>query len=143
MPGQLTSNLQILQGLQGQLQAGEDALNGARQQRVYLQSLSDQYRALQTPAKGSDGTQVGLPALDQQLQTLRSQLADLTSRYTDRHPDVRKKQDEIAKTEKLRDQLLASLKAHPSTDSSNGSDSPAHRQQIRRKQPCWHRLKVS
>ncbi len=123
MPGQLTSNLQILQGLQGQLQAGEDALNGARQQRVYLQSLSDQYRALQTPAKGSDGTQVGLPALDQQLQTLRSQLADLTSRYTDRHPDVRKKQDEIAKTEKLRDQLLASLKAHPSTDSSNGSDS--------------------
>ena len=44
MPGQLTSNLQILQGLQTQLQTAEDSLNAARQQRVYLQTLADQYR---------------------------------------------------------------------------------------------------
>ena len=36
MPGQLASNLQILQGLQSQLQTAEDSLNAARQQRVYL-----------------------------------------------------------------------------------------------------------
>lgn len=122
MPGQLTSNLQILQGLQTQLQTAEDSLNAARQQRVYLQTLADQYRTLQGPVKSSDGTPVGLPAIDQQLQKLRSQLADLSSRYTDHHPDVRKLKEEIAKTEKLREQLLASLKTKTeSTDIADAS----------------------
>ena len=125
MPGQLASNLQILQGLQSQLQTGEDSLNTARQQRVYLQSLADQYRSLQGPVKSSDGTPVGLPAIDQQLQKLRSQLADLSSRYTDNHPDVRKVKEEIANTETLRAQLLASLKNKPSTEATDGSDGSA------------------
>ena len=56
MPGQLASNLQILQGLQSQLQNEEDALNAARQQHVYLQTLADQYRTMQVSTKGSDGT---------------------------------------------------------------------------------------
>src|SRR5579862_9257231 len=47
MPGQLASNLQILSGLQSQMQNEQDALNAARQQHVYLQTLVDQYRALQ------------------------------------------------------------------------------------------------
>ncbi len=114
MPGQLASNLQILQGLQAQLQTAEDSLNAARQQKVYLQTLADQYKTLQGPVRSADGTPVGLPAMDQQLQKLRSQLADLSSRYTDQHPDVRKLRDEIGKTEKLREQLLVSLRNRPS-----------------------------
>ena len=111
MPAQLASNLQILTGLQSQLQNEEDALNAARQQHVYLQTLVDQYRTLQGSPKGADGTtSVGLPALDQQLEKLKAQLADLSSHYTDRHPDVRKLKEQIAETEKMRDQLLASLK---------------------------------
>ena len=124
MPGQLTSNLQILQGLQSQLQNEEDALNSARQQHVYLQTLADQYRALQGSAKNADGTTAGLPAIDEELDKLKAQLADLTSRYTDRHPDVRKVKEQIAKTEKLRDQLLASMKAKGSdgtSDAASGS----------------------
>jgi polysaccharide chain length determinant protein (PEP-CTERM system associated) len=121
MPGQLASNLQILQGLQSQLQSGEDALNAARQQHVYLQTLADQYRTLQVPTRGSDGGSVGLPAIDQELQRLRSQLADLSSHYTDRHPDVRKLKDEIARTEKMRAQLLASVKNDGATDSSDNA----------------------
>jgi protein tyrosine kinase modulator len=124
MPGQLTSNLQILQGLQAQLQSAEDSLNAARQQRVYLQTLADQYRTLQAPTKSSDGTPIGLPATDQQLQKLRAQLADLSSRYTDQHPDVRKLKDEIAKTEKLRDQLLASLRKRPASEGAENSVGP-------------------
>jgi len=111
MPTQLQTNLQILSGLQSQLQGEQDALNAANQQRVYLQSLADQYRALQASPKGAGGTSAGLPALDQQLEKLRAQLADLSSHYTDRHPDVRKLKEQIAETEKMRDQLLASLKA--------------------------------
>src|SRR5580700_4402365 len=65
MPGQVTSNLQILSGVQSQLQSEQDALNAAKQQHVYLQSLADQYRTLQGPAKTADGTTVGLPAIDE------------------------------------------------------------------------------
>jgi len=129
MPGQLTSNLQILQGLQSQLQSEEDALNAARQQHLYLQTLADQYRTMQAPAKSSDGTTaVGLPALDQELDKLKEQLAELSSRgYTDRHPDVRKVKDQIAKTEKMRDQLVANLKTKGPDATTDGGDatSPA------------------
>jgi len=123
MPGQLASNLQILQGLQSQLQSEEDALNAARQQHVYLQTLADQYRTMQASPKGADGTTtVGLPALDQELDKLKGQLADLRSHYTDRHPDVRKVRDQIAETEKMRDQLLANLKAKRAESATEGTD---------------------
>jgi polysaccharide biosynthesis transport protein len=115
MPGQLQSNLQILSGLQAQLQNEQDALNAAKQQHVYLQSLVDQYRALSGSAKTADGTSVGLPAIDAELEKLRSQLADLSSHYTDRHPDVRKLKEQIAKTEKERTQIVAAQKNAPAT----------------------------
>ncbi|MGO9085583.1 MAG: GumC family protein [Candidatus Sulfotelmatobacter sp.] len=123
MPGQLASNLQILSGLQSQLQNDEDALNTAKQQHVYLQTLADQYRAIQGTAKTADGTTVGLPAIDEELDKLKAQLADLSSRYTDQHPDVRKLKEQIAKTEKMRDQLLASLKEKGPDSSNDGVDS--------------------
>jgi uncharacterized protein involved in exopolysaccharide biosynthesis len=66
-----------------------------------------------------------LPALDQELEKLRAQLADLSSHYTDRHPDVRKVKEQIAKTEKLRDQLLASLKAKAAAPQTTDPNAPA------------------
>ncbi len=122
MPAQLASNLQILSGLQSQLQSDGDALNTARQQHVYLQTLADQYRALQGSSKGPAGTAVGLPALDQELEKLKTQLADLSSHYTDRHPDVRTLKEQIAKTEKMRDRLLASLKTKGPDSATEGAD---------------------
>jgi protein tyrosine kinase modulator len=122
MPGQLASNLQILSGLQSQLQSQEDALNAARQQHVYLQTLADQYRSLLGSSKSSDGIAVGLPALDQELDKLKTHLADLSSHYTDRHPDVRKLKEQIAKTEKMRDQLLASFKTEGTEAAGDGAD---------------------
>jgi polysaccharide biosynthesis transport protein len=111
LPAQVGSNLQILAGLQSQLKTEEDALNTAKQQRVYLETLVNQYRSLQASPKSEGGAPVGLPAVDQELDKLRAQLADLSAHYTDRHPDVRKVKEQIAKTEKMRDQILASLKA--------------------------------
>jgi polysaccharide biosynthesis transport protein len=125
MPGQLASNLQILSGLQSQLQNEEDALNAAKQQHVYLQTLADQYRTLQAPTKSGDNNAVGLPALDQELDKLKAQLADLSSRYTDRHPDVRKLKEQIAETEKQRDQLIASMKARPTENNQDQSSTVA------------------
>jgi len=125
MPEQLASNLQILSGLQSQLQSDEDALNAAKQQGVYLQTLADQSRSLQGSTKSGDGPSVGLPALDQELDRLKAQLADLSSHYTDRHPDVRKVKEQIAKTEKMRDQLLAATKAHATDNPDAGNASQA------------------
>ena len=121
LPSQLASNLQILTGLQSQLQNEEDGLNADRQQNAYLQSMLEQSRALQRTPKNGDGAPVGIPALDQQLDKLKAQLADLSSHYTDRHPDVRKVKDEIAKVERMRAQALADLKTSAATTSGNGN----------------------
>jgi protein tyrosine kinase modulator len=119
MPDQLASNLQILGGLQSQLQSEEDALNAARQQHVYLQTLVEQYKTMQGTGKAANGTVMGLPAIDQELDKLKAQLADLSSHYTERHPDVRKLKEQIAKTEKMRDQVVAGMKEKSATDSSD------------------------
>jgi len=122
MPAQLATNLQILNGLQAQLQNEEDALNTAKQQHVYLQTLLDQNRAVRGSSKMSDGTPVGLPTLDAELDKLKAQLADLSSRYTERHPDVRKLKEQIAETEKMRDQVLESLKRNAAMTQTDGSE---------------------
>ena len=124
LPAQVGSNLQILAGLQSQLQAEQDALNTAKQQRVYLETLVSQYRSLQGSPKGEGGTPVGLPALDAELERLRAQLADLSSHYTDRHPDVRKVKEQIAKTEKMRNQIVANLQAKASGTSPDSAAAP-------------------
>jgi len=125
LPGQLQTNLQILGGLQNQLQNEEDALSRAKQQNTYLQSLLTQYRSLQNSSKSGDTTLVGLPAVDKELDRLKAQLTDLSSHYTDRHPDVRKLKEQIAKTEKLKRQIIADLnKPHGGDPASNPSDAP-------------------
>jgi polysaccharide chain length determinant protein (PEP-CTERM system associated) len=125
LPSQQTSNLQILAGLQSQLHNEQDALGAAQQQHVYLQSLLTQYRSLQTPGTTSDGTQLGLPAIDQELDRLKAELTDLTSRYTERHPDVRKLKEQITKTEKTRSQLLADLKSKRNGSQADAGDTSA------------------
>jgi len=125
LPTQLETNLQILSGLQNQLQSDQGALNTSKQQRVYLQTLLDQYSTLQASSK-SDGTvPIGLPALDQQLDKLKGQLEDLSARYTDQHPDVRRLKEQIAQTEKMRSQFLADLRAKRDSAQPD-ADSKAH-----------------
>ena len=113
LPTQQASNLQILSGLQSQLQNEQDALNAVRQQRAYHQSMIDQYRALRGTS-GSSTTASGLTEIDQQLEKLRAKLADLSTRYTDQFPEVVQVKDEIARTEKYRSQLAADLKKNAS-----------------------------
>ncbi len=110
LPTQQASNLQILSGLQSQLQNEQDSLNTAQQQRVYFQAMIDQYRgshnSMQSSLKSGEGLSP-IAALDQELMKLRAQLADLRSRYTDRYPDVVAVQDQIAEKVKLRQKLVA------------------------------------
>jgi succinoglycan biosynthesis transport protein ExoP len=135
LPGQLQSNLQILGGLQGQLGGDQAALDRARQQNVYLESLLGQYRSVQR-SKSGDGVSMGLPALEQELDRLKARLADLSSHYTDLHPDVRKVKEQIAKAEKMKQQISAELKdtASPGTD-DNSATSPKNDAEIREMSP--------
>ena len=51
LPSQLGSNLQVLSGLQSQLQTENSALNTAKQQQVYLQTLLREYQTLRGSPK--------------------------------------------------------------------------------------------
>ncbi len=122
LPSQTQSNMQILGGLQTQLQAQEDALNRAKQQNTYLESLISQYRALdRSGAKSSDVGPGGLTAIDTELDRLKGQLADLRSRYTDKHPDVRKTKEQIAQTEKMRERVVAAMNSPAGSEGSSAS----------------------
>jgi len=81
---------------------------------------------LQDSPKSSDAAPIGLPAVDQELEKLRAQLAELSPRYTDKHPDVRKLRDQIAQTETMRDQLVADLKAKAARTQSDDSAATTH-----------------
>ena len=132
LPAQVGSNLQILAGLQSQLQTEEDALNTAKQQRVYLETLVNQYRSLQGTPRG-EGTGARQPSDFQ--RSIRSWINSgrnwpiSASHYTDRHPDVRKVKEQIAETEKTRDRIMADLKAKASApadpDAANTTADPS------------------
>ena len=123
LPGQLNSNVQILGGLQSQLQAQAEALNTTKQQRVYLETLLGQYRALKGTSTDPDGSDTGVQELDAQLGKLRTQLRDLSSTYEDQYPEIRKVKDQIAKIEAQRARLLSdpAVKSNKSQGDSNAS----------------------
>jgi len=122
LPSQQAANLQILTGLQSQLQSQQDSLNTAKQHRVYLESLITQYRSAAGASRTATGAPTGVAGLDQQLDALKSKLANLSARYTDEYPEVRELKQEIAKTEKAREQLLANLKSAGEGKAHKGGD---------------------
>src|SRR5580692_8497797 len=90
LPSQLESNVKILSGLQSQLETTERSLDAARQQKLYLESLQQQYQT----AQGTD---------------LRLQLADLRAKYTDDYPDIVALKDKIATSDQLKKQIEAEI----------------------------------
>lgn len=104
LPGQLESNVQILAGLQSQLENTQRTLDAAKQQRLYLESLLQQYQSAQASLGTENSTTTSTPTLEKELLDLRHQLRDLQSRYTDQHPDIIALKNTIAKTEKLKKQ---------------------------------------
>jgi len=97
LPDQLQSNLQILSGAQGQLQAAVDARDKALQQQAYLNSLATQYDAMGV----TESTAATPQATAQQLEMMRAELAALEAKYTPDHPDVKKLKETISKMEQM------------------------------------------
>jgi polysaccharide biosynthesis transport protein len=126
LPTQDAGNLQILSGLQAQLQGEQDALNTAKQQRVYLEALLQQEKAAQAKVRpsGSAGDTTGitdLASVDNQLDKLRQQLTELSAKYTDQYPDVQRLKDQIARMEAIRDNLIAASKKSAAAKPDSGT----------------------
>lgn len=135
LPEQLSSNVQILSGLQSRLQSATGALHQAEQQRLYLASLVGQSKSLQRRQSPDEDNPVspGAPTtLDDQIDKMQADLAELTARYTPQHPDVVRLKEQIANAEAMKRQLDADAKPGskpaPSTSvrirSANQSISP-------------------
>jgi uncharacterized protein involved in exopolysaccharide biosynthesis len=102
------------------------AVNQSQQQATYLQTLLEQYRSIRVGVnEGSTDPEVP-PALDGELMKLKTQLADIRSRYTDRFPDYRRLKEEIAQLESMKQHMTEDLQAAAakSKKDSAPSDTP-------------------
>jgi succinoglycan biosynthesis transport protein ExoP len=114
LPQQLQSNIQILNGIQSQLQAAQGSHERALQQQTYLSSLQKQYE--------TRGDSADVPSsLEGQLESARAQLADLRARYTDDHPDIRKLKEVIAGLEKLKQDMGVEAKDKLETNNASAA----------------------
>jgi protein tyrosine kinase modulator len=111
LPSQLESNMQILAGLQSQLQSAQQTMDAARQQKLYLDSLVQQYQSVQASFGGGDATATPPQTLETELVAMRLKLQDLHSRYTEGHPDVIALKDKISQAEILKQQTESQIAA--------------------------------
>lgn len=103
LPEQAQANIQMMNGAQQQLSSAIEARNRAVQQQAYLTSLLAQYQAAGVDNMGSNSPQ----AIDQQIESAKTALADLQARYTPDYPDVKKMKDTIANLEALKQKQQA------------------------------------
>jgi polysaccharide biosynthesis transport protein len=123
LPSQLQSNLQILSGFQERLQDENERLGRAEQQKVYLNSMISQYRALTAQIREGKKEGENSPvSLDEDLEKLRNDLTELRAKYTERHPDVVRLKDQIVRTEALKKQVDAELEAASKATNTEGTD---------------------
>ena len=118
LPAQQASNLQILSGLQSQLQNEQTGLNTARQQRAYYEAISGNSGGGVVTA---NGTVTDASTIDAELSALKAKLVDLRSRYTDQHPDVLALKEQIAKVEQRRDALISDARRKANDAKKSGA----------------------
>jgi polysaccharide biosynthesis transport protein len=137
LPGQLDANTQqLLTGIQSQLQSSHEALDSAKQQRLYLESMLRQYQSAQanTSAAGGDSGAAGgvtesaaatVKLLEKELMELRLHLQDLQERYTDDYPEVVSLKDTIGKKEiqrkRAEDAAAASERLHKTASAASSA----------------------
>ena len=109
LPEQQSGNLQVLAGLQMQLQNLMNAVNRSQERRIYLETLLAQYEANAAETGSALGpgskSEPALVMAENELARLRNQRSAMQARYTEKHPDIRKIDQEILQAESLVEQL--------------------------------------
>jgi polysaccharide chain length determinant protein (PEP-CTERM system associated) len=114
LPDEQQGNVQILTGLETQLYAESSALEQARQQRIYLESLAAAYRRVAQPsAAGADGGATPLAVIDKTIADLEARLAALQAKYTARYPDVVRAREQVAEWQEMRRKAVAAEPGSP------------------------------
>ena len=112
LPDDAQTNLNILTSLTSQLDGTNQALARAQQDKSFAESLLTQQLAEWQASQNGDS-----PAkMEQQLEALQTQLANLQVRYTDDYPDVIKTKADIA--------ALKKRLANANNDDSKPADVP-------------------
>src|SRR5215472_15234271 len=127
LPEEGQTNLNLLNGLNSQLEASTQALSRAQQEKVLNESLlAQQESAWKLSQTGQN------PADDHQLNSLEDQLAALLARYTPEHPDVVKVKNQI---EELKKRMAQGPTANGSVTGSTPASAiePPQMQQLRAK----------
>ncbi len=132
LPEQLQGNLAIFNSALSQLQAIENGLDRAQQQKVYLESLIAGYQRIAAsgePAPGVTGfvdpnrrvTPLQLAQAD--LAGLQSERAKLVTVYKATYPDVMAVDRKISAAQSVIDSLQKSTASQKASDSQNVTDS--------------------
>ena len=142
LPEQRETNIKILEQLQLQAQRNEESLRALEDRKLLIlkQMAEIENPPLVAPEKG--GGTAGRRATgsaEVQIEELKKQLADLQSRYTDRHPDIVRTKRRIADLEKNKETL--GVKNDPRYRELNAALS-ATNMQIRRLQEEGDRLRA-
>jgi len=97
LPEEEQTNLNILTGLNTQLEAVIQSLSRAQQDKAFGETMLSQQEANWKQAKSINQNP---ETLEQQLAALQVQLSELLARYTPEHPDVIKVQGQIEELKK-------------------------------------------
>jgi polysaccharide chain length determinant protein (PEP-CTERM system associated) len=112
LPEEEQTNLSLLTGSNSQLEANTQALSRAQQDQAFNESLLSQQEMNWKASKTGQNPETA----ELQLATLRDQLTTLLSRYTPKHPDVVKVQNQIEELEKRQAEQAAAAKGEASGD---------------------------
>jgi polysaccharide chain length determinant protein (PEP-CTERM system associated) len=103
LPEQRDTNLRGVEQLQTKLQINLDALDKAEQRKILAQRELATWRPEAPP---TTFVMPSAPRAPSPLEVARTELSDLLSRYTERHPDVVRKREQIALLERQASEIV-------------------------------------
>ncbi|MFL6289692.1 MAG: GumC family protein [Thermoanaerobaculia bacterium] len=130
LPEQRDTNLQAVGQLQDKLEINMDALDKAETRKIILQrQIAELSQPVPMPVPAAPAPSV--PKGPTRLEQLQAQLAELRSRYTDRHPDVVRHPAEIEQVRKIESgQQIEVSEAPPLPQTYTPRIDPALRAQV-------------
>ena len=139
LPQELQANLQMLSRMQDQLRANAEAIRVAQDRKMFTEaqvnSMEMQISTLEAQARAAalnspgqlpvESISPGDPAAGYaaELNLRKTQLANLSVRYTDKYPEIRRLKDEIAQLEKRVAETRGTSPAVPPAIGEQGNNS--------------------
>ena len=135
LPEQRDTNIKMLEQLQAQAQRNDESIRALEDRKlIIMKQMSDMENppAVATSPDGAIQPKKGTMSYEAQLEELNKQLADLQSRYTEKHPDIVRTKKRIADLAKSKE--TASVKNDPRYRELRAALAETDRQILRQRQ---------